>query len=468
MDYDKKIKGKSFGSMGLDERLLRNIPYSDPTPIQRKTLPLILEKKSLMGVGRTGSGKTLCYLIPAIERAIKKEKTIILVPTRELVTQVKNMIYKLNKQIITKGYIKVTTPRLITDTDIDMLVVDEVDRILEEPGLKEVFDELNERLACQKIFFSATLPDHPLNVRIIQLETKISDTIEHFFFYIPTESKDAALLSVLDRTRKTIIFTATRYAVDFIVELLNEKKIDARGIFSSMDLDARNENFNGFLNMEFNILVVTDIAARGLNIPLLDTVINYDLCDEKTFLHRVGRVRGMGKQYSLINYSDIFHFFNIQETYLPNEEIGTIPQHILDSQQIPTLSFLKGRANRGFDKCLKFRRKVNIPDDYKLKIAQFRTHSMFESKETLLDQLKEKNAKEIRKPKIQVKEKENQYKDQLYVPYARTTSRSHTSAFGIIPKDDHVVEKNKVTYYEKQKMKKSKENFNKNKASQKK
>ncbi|KAM0672112.1 ATP-dependent RNA helicase ddx54 [Ordospora colligata] len=436
-----KIKGGSFKTMNLDYRLLRNIFHENPTPIQRKTIPMILEKRSLMGIGRTGSGKTLCYLIPAIQRAIDGEKTLVVVPTKELLEQVSKAMKKLARGVMEADQmIEISTPGSIENVDVNMLVVDEIDRILEEPNLRRVFVDLNERLMCQKAFFSATLPNHALDIKIVEIETKINDTIKHMFFYVSSESKEAALLNVLDKFKKTVVFVSTKYGVELLLEILNKNGFESRGIYSSMDDEARAINFRKFNTSRSGVLVVTDVAARGLDIPLLDTVVNYDLCDERTFLHRVGRVRGLGVQYSFVTYTDIFHFFNIQETYLPDVEIGTIPQEHLDGYTLDGFEDLRASASKGYQKCLEFRRKVSVPVEYKDKIMQFKTHSVFEHKEMLVDQLKKmygEKKKERRENKV-VENKE--YRDQTFIPYGRRDTRIHTSAFGVA-KDDYIIER---------------------------
>lgn len=432
------MKGGSFKTMDLDVRLLRNIPHDNPTPIQRKTLPMALEKRSLMGVGRTGSGKTLCYLIPAVQRAVGGERTLVIVPTKELVTQVRRMLSGLTRGMDrVRELIEISTPGMIENARVDLLAVDEIDRILEEPGLRQVFQAINEELMCQKIFFSATLPDHPLNIKVVEIETKINENIKHVFFYVPSESKESALLHVLDRNRKTIVFVATRYAVELLLEILGNNNIRARGIYSSMDDEARALNFRDFNASRFNTLVVTDVAARGLDIPYLDTVVNYDLCDERTFLHRVGRVRGMGVQYSFVTYTDVFHFFNIQETYLPGVEIGTVPQDLLDVHDFGEYGDLRRAAEKGYQRCLEFRRKVSVPAEYKEWIGQFGAHSMFATKSSLLDQLRGMHRRET--PRTEAVES-REFRDQVFIPYTRKDSRIHTSAFGVA-KDDYIVER---------------------------
>lgn len=440
MSENTKIKGGSFKTMALDRHLLRNIPYENPTPIQRKTIPLALERRSFMGIGRTGSGKTLCYLIPAIQRAVGCEKTLIIVPTKELGMQVRRTVKMLTRGMDeSRRYIEVSTPGRIRETKVSVLVVDEVDRVLEEPDLRRIFNRVNEELTCQKMFFSATLPDQPLNVRVVEMESKINEAVQHVFFYVPSESKDAALLHVMERGRKTIVFAATRYAVELLVEILNKNNFSCRGIYSSMDEEDRRANFKDFVTSRFNILVVTDVAARGLDIPHLDMVVNYDLCEEKTFVHRVGRVRGMGIQYSFVTYTDVFHFFNIQETYLPGVEIGIIPQEYLDPYDFREFEDLRRVCDRGYQKCLSFRRKVSVPPEYKERIGRFKTHSMFGSRETLLDKLKEMNKKTGTQDRKEVVENK-EYRDQLFIPYTRKDSRIYSSVFGVA-KDDYIAER---------------------------
>lgn len=437
----KKTKGGSFKTMNLPTQLFFNIHFDNPTPIQRKTIPLILEKRSLMGIARTGSGKTLCYLVPAIVNAINGENTLILLPTKELVLQVKSVLKILSYKIEMTGKIDISTLKDLEISNINMLVVDEIDRILEEPSLLSFFNKINEQidlLACQKVYFSATLPDNPLNIQIVQVENKIPETIKHHFFYVPTESKDHALLNILSnlREKKIIIFVATKYGVDFLLAVLEKFNYRAKGIYSSMDDDARRSNFSDFMNGGVKILVVTDVAARGIDIPHLDVSISFDLSDEKTFVHRVGRVRGMGEQYSLVTYSDVFHFFNIKETHLPLAEIGTIPQPLLDSYNLNEFDYLKFSAVRGYQRCLDFRRKVSVPPEYKSYVDNFEVHSYFKTKETLADQIKRLKARKIEVVPVVQK---NTFKDQFYIPYSRNENRTHSSAFAV-SKDDYVKE----------------------------
>lgn len=432
----KKLKGGSFKTLDLHPQLYHNIPFDNPTPIQRKTIPSIMEGRSIMGIARTGSGKTLCYLVPAIMNATRGESTLILLPTKELVYQVKSIFKMLSRRVPMTGSVKITTLRDMDVGEISLLVVDEIDRILEESSLLEFFNKITSQVGCQRVFFSATLPDSPLDIAVVHMENKIPETIKHFFFYVPSECKESALLNVLSRDKKTIVFVATRYGVDFLLAVLERYNYTAKGIYSSMDDDARRANFDEFMSGRVRILVVTDVAARGIDIPHLDVSISFDLSDEKTFVHRVGRVRGMGEQYSFVTYSDVFHFFNIRETHLPDVEIGTIPQGLLDYYNFSDLDHLKFSAVRGYQRCLDFRRRVSVPAEFKALVDSFETHSFFSPKETLAAQIKKLRARHV-EPAPQ--KEEVSFKDQFYIPYSRNECRTHSSAFAV-SKDDYLRE----------------------------
>lgn len=222
-----------------------------------------------------------------------------------------------------------------------------------------------------------------------------------------------------------------------------------------MDDEARKEHFVDFMSGKIKILIVTDVAARGIDIPQLEISISYDLSDEKTFVHRVGRVRGMGEQHSFVTYSDVFHYFNIKETHLPKAEIGTIPQNLLDRYDLSDLDHLKFCSMRGYQRCLDFRRKVSVPTEYKALIDNFEVHPVFKIKETLADQIKKHNARKIEIAPVVEKKS---FKDQFYIPYSKNENKTHSSAFAI-SKDDYMREqkpRQKRTFTKKSKVSSSK------------
>lgn len=471
---NKKVKGGSFKTMGLSYNLIKNITFNNPTPIQRKTIPKILEGRSIMGIARTGSGKTLCYLIPAIEYAAQGKKVVIICPTKELVRQVEKNLAMYARRISFKKKIKVTTVNNLFTIEnsqdgieennnaknnaiyTDLLIVDEFDRIMEEEGMKSVFTEITQNYTKQRVYFSATLPNDPIQEisTIIKLECKIPESISHFFYYVPSENKESALISLLDEYReknentndlKCMIFASTKYGVDLLVEILNFFNYNALGVYSGMDDEARKSNLDAFVNNKVNYLVVTDVAARGLDIPHLNVSISYDMCDEKTFVHRVGRVRGVGQNISLVTYSDVFHYFNVKETHLQDNvqsEIGMLPQEMLDKYNMSRFDYSRQKAARGYQKCLRFRQKVSVPSEYKMFIDTFDIHSRFRKKETLAGQIKQMRARKIegnKKETTKVEEKK-EFRDQFYIPYSKKETLIHSSAFGIA-KDDYITEK---------------------------
>lgn len=455
MNELKSVKGGSFKTMELAKQLYYNIPFNNPTPIQRKTIPLIFENRSIMGIARTGSGKTLAYLLPAVQKAVEGDNTLILLPTKELVLQVKRILKNISFRVNLAGRVEISTLRDMPVSGYQMLVVDEIDRILEEKSLSEHFLRISEEFTGQRVYFSATLPDVPLDIKIVQIESKIPETIRHNFYFVPAECKEMALLNILDRSKKTMIFTSTRYGVDFILAVLEKHNYDAKGIYSSMDDEARRTNFDLFLSGRVKFLVVTDVAARGIDIPNLDVSILYDLCDEKTFVHRVGRIRGMGEQHSLVTYSDVFHFFNIRETHLPDTEIGTIPQDLLDRFDLRDLEHLKAASMRGSQRCMDFRRKVSVPSEFKGQIDQFEIHPNFRKTDTLADQLKRLKPKKLTGASVAAPS----YRDPFYIPYAKKEQVTHSSAFTIF-RDDYVKERKEKE--KKRFVRPSKPNFTKN------
>lgn len=203
-----------------------------PTAILRKAIPHILENVSVTGVARTGSGKTLAYLVPIVQKALmEKQKSVILVPTRELSTQVGKMLSKItrnckvkwcvihggcaiendfeslseNQQIIigTLGRIRHCLDEMNKKLDVDILCVDEVDRVYEEESMRVDLERLMERMPkiVQFLYFSATLPEKLVpslsNTTLIRIDEGISETLKSYFFYVCSDAKESALVAMV-------------------------------------------------------------------------------------------------------------------------------------------------------------------------------------------------------------------------------------------------------------------------------
>ncbi|KAK3318542.1 P-loop containing nucleoside triphosphate hydrolase protein [Apodospora peruviana] len=395
-------KGGGFQAMGLSSNLLKAITkkgYSVPTPIQRRTIPLILERRDVVGMARTGSGKTAAFVIPMIERLKAHSprvgaRAIILSPSRELALQTLKVVKEFGrgtdlKTVLLVGGdsleeqfgmmtanpdIIIATPGRFLHLKVEMqldlssiryAVFDEADRLFEmgfAAQLTEILHALPQNR--QTLLFSATLPSSlvefaraglqdPSLVRL-DAETKVSPDLESAFFSIKSGEKEGALLHILhdvikmpmglpqgaqkpeedqpSKKRKrdmdrpnlrekptehsTIIFTATKHHVEYLANLLRHAGFAVSYVYGALDQTARLMQVDDFRRGRSNILVVTDVAARGIDIPVLANVINYDFPPQpKIFVHRVGRTaraNQCGWAYGLVRQNDLPYLLDLQ------------------------------------------------------------------------------------------------------------------------------------------------------------
>ena len=328
-----------------------------PTPVQRKALPVILTGSDTCVMARTGSGKTIAFLIPILETLLQhppnaqhKCRAIVLSPTRELSMQTLKVMNKLahfcdiksiginggegmEKQfngLASKPDLIIATPgRLshhlseIPDFDLKgclMCVLDEADRLIEmgfAAQIRQIATTLPEN--CQKVMLSATMPKmlveftkngfatDPQVVRLDQ-EATVSEELRIAFITSRSADKDAALLHTLShiqrdkteneaqRTGLTLIFAATRHHVEYITTLLTATGVNATLVYGTLHQDARKQNLADFRSGKKPVLVVTDVAARGIDVPLIDHVIHYQFPPSaKLFVHRSGRAARAGR-----------------------------------------------------------------------------------------------------------------------------------------------------------------------------
>uniref|UniRef100_A0A3Q4GDS0 RNA helicase n=1 Tax=Neolamprologus brichardi TaxID=32507 RepID=A0A3Q4GDS0_NEOBR len=335
----KKKKSGGFQSMGLSYPVFKGVMkkgYKIPTPIQRKTVPVILDGKDVVAMARTGSGKTAAFLIPMFEKlkapqAQTGARALILTPTRELALQTMKFTKELGKftglktALILGGDrmedqfaalhenpdIIIGTPGRLMHVVMEMnlklhsveyVVFDEADRLF-EMGFAEQLQEIIRRLpdTRQTLLFSATLPKllvefaragltEPVLIRL-DVDSKLSDQIKLSFFHLRVDDKPALLLHLLRNVVKpqeqTVVFAATKHHVEYLKELLSSEGLECAYIYSALDQTARKINIGKFVHRKAMVLLVTDVAARGIDIPLLDNVINYNFPSKaKLFLHR--------------------------------------------------------------------------------------------------------------------------------------------------------------------------------------
>ncbi|PFX19683.1 ATP-dependent RNA helicase DDX54 [Stylophora pistillata] len=344
----KKKKSGGFQSMGLSFPVFKGVMkkgYKLPTPIQRKTIPVIMDGKDVVAMARTGSGKTAAFLIPMFERlkahsAKVGARGLILSPTRELALQTLKFTKELGRFTGLKAAVVLGgdslegqfaalhgNPDIIVATPGRFLhVVMEMDLKLTSVEYV-VFDEADR----QTLLFSATLPKllvdftkagltDPVLIRL-DVDSKLSEQLKLAFFSVKSVDKPAVLLHVLQNVVKpneqTLVFTATKHHVEYLKELLDIAGIECSFVYSTLDQTARKINIGKFQHKKTNVMVVTDVAARGIDIPMLDNVINYNFpAKPKLFIHRVGRVARAGRSgtaYSLVSGDEVGKSFQVFE-----------------------------------------------------------------------------------------------------------------------------------------------------------
>ncbi|XP_062360296.1 ATP-dependent RNA helicase DDX54 [Cinclus cinclus] len=407
----KKKKSGGFQSMGLSYPVFKGIMkkgYKVPTPIQRKTIPAILRGRDVVAMARTGSGKTACFLIPMFERLKAPSqagaRALILSPTRELALQTLKFTKELGKftglktALILGGDkmedqfaalhenpdIIIATPGRLVHVAVEMklklhtveyVVFDEADRLF-EMGFAEQLQEIIARLPdChQTVLFSATLPKllvefaragltEPMLIRL-DVESKLSEQLKLVFFHVRGDDKPAVLLhllrSVVKPQDQTVIFVATKHHTEYLRELLTAQGIRCTHIYSSLDQTARKINIAKFSQGKCPVLLVTDVAARGLDIPMLDNVINFSFpAKGKLFLHRVGRVARAGRSgtaYSLVAPDEMPYVFDLHlflgrplvlagAQEMPADAggvLGRVPQSLVDDEECLLLTDHEG------------------------------------------------------------------------------------------------------------------------------
>ncbi len=360
----------SFSELGLSEALLKIVAKYDfptPYPIQIAAIPAVLSGKDVLGIAQTGSGKTASFVLPILQqfqsKAVAKNrhiKALIVVPTRELAVQV-GEVFKLfgehlprpvkslavfggvsiNPQMIQMQGIEIliATPGRLLDlvennamqlSEIDVLVLDEADKML-NLGFKEEMNRIFALLPSrrQNLLFSATLGKdidtitemilrNPIKIEI-EHEVENLDLIKQTGYYV-TENRRGPLLRYLIKEHKlkqVLVFTSSVHKADSVVNKLKQNGITALALHSQKSQGGRTDALRYFKSGEINVLVATDLASRGIDIPSLPVVINYELPrSPKDFIHRIGRTGRAGAEgeaLSFIALEDEQHFKVIQK-----------------------------------------------------------------------------------------------------------------------------------------------------------
>ncbi len=335
-----------FSSLGLAPELLRAVAdegYEQPTPIQREAIPLVLAGRDLVGSAQTGTGKTAAFLLPILQRLAggppRVLRALILVPTRELAEQVLQSARAYGRHVsltaaaiyggvgmepqtkaLARGIdVLVATPGRLLDhmgrghldfSRIAVLVLDEADRMLDmgfAPDVRRILDALPAER--QTLFFSATISADVdrLAQRALQGHASVeigrratpADGVEHVLVAVDKLQKRGALARVLQAkpAGQTLVFTRTKYGADKLVTFLRREGIAAQAIHGDKAQSTRQRTLDQFRSGAIDILVATEIAARGIDVDGIRMVVNYDVpTDPELYVHRVGRTARAGQR----------------------------------------------------------------------------------------------------------------------------------------------------------------------------
>ena len=328
----------SFEQFNLDEKLLAGVKsagFTTPTPIQLKSIPAILEGSDVMGLAQTGTGKTAAFVLPVLQRLLKGPRgpvrALVIAPTRELSEQTHEVIGRLAcktkiRSVSIYGGVSISGQirqlgervdivsgcpgRLLDHIDrgtldlsrIEVLVLDEADHMFDMGFLPDI-RRIVKRLPVnrQTLLFSATMPGdiqnladdllrNPLHVEIGR--TAPVDTVLHRFYPVPMDAKTALLKEILDRTHRdsVLVFTRTKSRAKSVAGQLDKSGYKVISLHGNLTQQKRQKALEGFRDGRYDIMVATDIAARGIDVASVSHVINYDMpSTEDAYTHRIGR-----------------------------------------------------------------------------------------------------------------------------------------------------------------------------------
>lgn len=341
---------KTFNEMGLPEALnhtLQHLQFNEPTPIQQQAIPVALKGNDILGSAQTGTGKTGAFGIPLVTKLMTDPKgtALVMTPTRELAVQVLKQlnsmlgrktkiksalliggdsIQKQLQQLRNRPRLLVGTPGRINDhlergslmlNTTDFLVLDETDRML-DMGFSVQIDNIMKFMTGkrQTLLFSATLPKNimaitekylndPVRISVSQTSSPAKNIKQDIIKISETEKYGEFISQLKEREGSIIVFVKTKFGTEKMAKKLSKEGHSADAIHGDLRQSRREKVISAFRNKKYRILVATDVAARGLDIPHIEHVINYDLpqCAED-YIHRIGRTARAGAKGCALNF----------------------------------------------------------------------------------------------------------------------------------------------------------------------
>ncbi|MDE6929212.1 MAG: DEAD/DEAH box helicase [Lachnospiraceae bacterium] len=354
-----------FEDLQLDERILRAVAdmgFEETSPIQGQAIPLALEGKDIIGQAQTGTGKTAAFGIPLLERVdpkVKKLQAIVLCPTRELAIQVAEEVRRLAKymhgikvlpvyggQEIVKQIrslkdgtqVIIGTPGRVMDhmrrktirtEEVHTVVLDEADEMLNMGFLEDMETILGQLpQERQTMMFSATMPSaiqeiarkfqkDPMTVKVVKKDLTVPK-VTQYYYEVKQKNKIEVLSRLLDlyAPKLSVVFCNTKKGVEEVVEALQGRGYFAEGLHGDLKQIQRDRVMNSFRNGKADILVATDVAARGIDVDDVEAVFNYDIPqDDEYYVHRIGRTGRAGREgkaFSLVVGREVYKMRDIQ------------------------------------------------------------------------------------------------------------------------------------------------------------
>ena len=397
----------SFNSLGLSESLLKAVNkkgYTQPSPIQQKAIPLILERKDVLASAQTGTGKTAGFVLPILQILSESAplsrrpiRSLVLTPTRELAAQVYENVKEYSEFVdfrstvifggvnqkpqvntIRNGVdLLVATPgrlldlhnqKLLSLANVEIFVLDEADRMLDMGFLRDIQRIIallpNKR---QNLMFSATFShdikklantilNHPVAVEATP-ENITAEKVEHRVIRVDKGQKTELTIKLITEGnwKQVLIFTRTKHGANKLCEKLTKSGVSSAAIHGNKAQNARTAALDGFKKGTIRVLVATDIAARGLDIPLLPHVINFELPNiSEDYVHRIGRTGragASGEALSLVDHEELDYLRGIEKLLnhkIPSEIVnGFEPKDIPSEPKDNTRNFRRPQNNNG-------------------------------------------------------------------------------------------------------------------------
>lgn len=389
----------NFHALGIEPRLMAmvdKLAFAAPTPIQHKVIPVAMEGKDIIGIAQTGTGKTLAFGIPMLQRLGLNPggRGLVLVPTRELALQVNESLQKLTpaygmgvavviggasmneqlRRLRENPAVVIATPGRLNDhienyrlrlDNVRVLVLDEADRMLDmgfRPQIERILRVIPR--ARQTMLFSATIPPEvvqiasrhmqmPVQTEIAPSGTAAEKVIQELFI-VRREMKSVLLNELLKQySGQVLLFVRTKRGAARVARDLVRAGHAAAEIHSDCTLGQRKSALKGFKTGQHRILVATDIAARGIDVTNIEVVVNYDLPDEpENYIHRIGRTGRAGREGRAITLAmpdqiqDVRRIEKIMRATIPVVSHPTLPsEQFLPAPKVMTRSFRPSRRH---------------------------------------------------------------------------------------------------------------------------